>query len=499
MKKILLLLVLVLLASSCIFEENNLDTNKQFLVSQGVTLSNETMNLTFKGVTPDSMQAHRTIRTIFDDDSLSLVGLDTNIGSVRAGFGYVVTGYYAGHDTATLSEKIYDEPYMLIQFDSLFKVMVDRSGSHHFGNGSIDRVRINYLVTLHKGLESTAYHGDLNDLTSFEENSEVFYSVLNSGDSYVGDFTLVSKENLSTIVAPAPDTTISRIQETSHPEITITYTAPVALGLGAQFKNNLLALKDTAAYLTVLINDVELYNADDSVAFPINGIYRVSVEKPKTSIQIGDSLAITHIIDRFKITRTVDSTNVDSLRVWGQLDTLSFRLPADTLLKQFSDTLGVIEGDYVDYVVKKATLSFKKELRYTSEFGLPYTIESATTTYDNIDYNYFGFSTYEHQYADSSMKNLVNSLVLDSMVQVDVTETVKNILNLGSVGASPTTFFYVKDAIIDQFKKYRVQTVTVDDVTYVDNNLYRVPLYNSFDFNNTVFDLDVELIKLGAN
>ncbi len=499
MKKILLLLVLILLVSSCIFEENNLDTNKQFLVSQGVALSNETVNLTFKGVTPDSMQALRTIKTIFDDDSLSLVGLDTNIGSVRAGFGYVVTGYYAGHDTATLAQKIYDEPYMLLQFDSLFRVMVDRSGSHHFGSGNIDRVQIGYIVTLHKGLESEAYHGDLKDLTSFEENSEVFYSVLNNGDLYVGDSTLVSMENLSAIVAPAPNTPISRIKETGHPEDTITYKTPVLLGLGAQFKNNLLALKDTAAYLTVLITDVKLYSTADTLAYPVNGIYRVSVESPKTTIQIADSLALTHIIDRFKITRTIDAIGVDSLRIWGQLDTLSFKLPADTLLKQFSDTLGVIEGDYVDYVVKKATLSFKKELRYMSEFGLPYTIESATTTYDNIDYNYFGFSTYEHQYADSSMKNLVNSTVLDSMVQVDVTESVKNILNLGSVGAAPTTFFHVKDAIIDQYKKYRFQTVTVGDITYLDDNLYRIPLYNSFDFNNTVFDLDVELIKLGTN
>ena len=380
MKKLSLLFFLGLVLSGCLVDETNLDASESYLDEHGVNQSNKSRTLSFSGVIPDSLKVLRNPYTIWDK-SLSLVGSDPGIGDANAGFGYILTGFASKLDSIKLND-LYKRPYVVFQFDSLFSEMSALTQSGHASTTL--SYAIDYRVVLHRGLTNALYYDSLVvavDGTGFDQNTSLFYSDLKDDSTASKSSVIYSASNQHVFnLLPSNNSSVHTELFQTGTKTLEAYRNPIKIYLDSLVGQLVAAQKDSTLHLSIILDDFGVYNPADSSIISV-GLQRVAVDFPKPTLHFSDSIALSHSIDRYQLKRiTEDSTQYEN-RIWGGLDTLSFRMPVDTLLSLFQDSLGEIKGIYSDHLVRKATVSFPiYDSSSVTELALPYTIEAKTAT-----------------------------------------------------------------------------------------------------------------------
>ncbi|MGL1901764.1 MAG: hypothetical protein OCC49_06485 [Fibrobacterales bacterium] len=494
MKILSLLLCVSFLLSACLFDESNLDASQGYLEAQGIELTNDTVSVVLNNITTDSLTLHKSNRTLFDA-SVSIVGRDSVMGDFTAGFGYELTGITQAQTTELLESQFFTQPYLIFDVDSLYSNYAREDGVSLFQN---ELVEIRYSVILHKyeqsfkkdRQDSVAFFGDL--LRGSEDTlSKFFNDLVNPNGIAVTSSGVIRKEFIDTVsLNGSIDSGAALVLDSA---LLALYNAPIVVPLGEELRTQMIALKDSLLWFSIVFTSVK---AVDSTT--IGGLVHLQVDYPKPVICFSDSLMLTHSVDRFHVNRT-DTAPLTALGMGAGtsisgLDSVSFKLNPDSLLNQLEESIGTISGQYVNHVVQRATLSFTTQNNVWSEFEQPFIVEAVSETFDMSSVGFSGFKVLERQFADSALTNVVDST---GSFTVDITETVKHIVNLGRVGAEPITYLYPSKSVIDPSKKYLYWRHVENDTTKIDDNRFNRFL-KSIDFSDLTFDLHIELIELGA-
>ncbi|MGL1934725.1 MAG: hypothetical protein OCD01_06880 [Fibrobacterales bacterium] len=501
MKILSLLLCVSFLLSACLFDESNLDASQGYLEAQGVELTNDTVSVTLSNLTPDSLTLHKSNRTLFDA-SVNIVGSESTIGDFSAGFGYELTGITENKSVEGLDSLFFIQPYLVFDVDTLYSSYAKQYGAPLFQN---DSVEIRYSVILHKYAEdmknnrqdSVAFFGNPYVTGSEDTLAQFFNDLMDPNDLGVATYRVIRKEIIDTISLSDPLGSQGGIVLDSL--VLALYNAPIIVPLGEELRAQVIALKDSLLALSIVFTSVK--PIDSTGVDTLGGkLVHLQVDYPKPTLCFSDSLMITHSIDRFYVNRvdtgslTALGFNVNSSRSTRGLDSVSFKLNGDALLAQLEQSIGTISGQYVNHVVQRATLTFTTNDRVWSEFDQPFVLEAVSETFDMSSVGFSGFKVLERQFAGSALSSIVDTT---ETVSVDITESVKHIVNLGRVGAEPVTYLYPSKSVVDPSKKYLLWSSVENNTIETDDNRFNRFL-KSIDFSALTFDLHIELIELGA-